>query len=62
MLLQECNQRRVDLGSALLLNPMTGAIDDELLLEVRQNPLHVAHTLGADQTGDNRVVRPGDEL
>ena len=31
---------------------MPGAVDDELLLEVGQNPFHVGDALGADQASD----------
>jgi hypothetical protein len=45
---QKRYQGRVDLVGAFLLDPMPGAVDDELLLEVGQNPFHVGDALGAD--------------
>ena len=42
---QERDQRRVDLVGAFLLDPVAGAVDDEFLLQVRQNPLDVGDAL-----------------
>src|SRR3954451_9260452 len=47
----------MDLVSALLLNPVAGALDDQLAFQVRQNPLHVSDALGSDQPGDDGVLR-----
>ena len=58
---QKSNQGRVDLVGTFLLNPMPGAVDDELLLEVGQNPFHIGDPPGTDQAGDNGIVRPGNE-
>jgi len=53
---QKSNQGRVDLVGAFLLDPMPGAVDDELLLEVGQNSFHVGDALGADQASDDGIV------
>ena len=59
--LQKTDQGRVDLVGAFLLDPVAGAFDDELLPQVRQHPLHVGDALGADQTGDDGILRSRDE-
>lgn len=54
---QKRYQGRVDLVGAFLLDPMPGAVDDELLLEVGQNPFHVGDALGADQAVMSAATR-----
>src|ERR1700755_2831530 len=61
VLLQKSNQCRIDLVGALLLDPVSRTFDDELLLEVRQHPLHVADAFGADQPGDDGILRSRNE-
>src|ERR1700674_2231479 len=61
ILLEKRDQRRVDLVGALLLDPVAGAVDDELLFQAGQNPLHVSHAFGADQAGDDGILRSGNE-
>jgi len=53
---EKFNQSRIDLAGAFLQNPVAGALDDEFLLEVRQDPLHVGHALAAHQAGDHSIV------
>jgi len=59
--LEKSDQGRVDLAGAFLLNPVAGALDDELLSQVRQHPFHVSHPFGADQAGNDGIVRSGNE-
>jgi hypothetical protein len=40
---------------------VTGAVDDEFLLQVWQYALELVDALGADQARDNRVLRSRDE-
>ena len=61
LILQEGDQGRVDLVGAFLLNPVTGAVDDQLLPQVRQHPLQFVDALGADQAGDDGILRSRDE-
>jgi len=60
-LLEEADQGGVDLFRTLLLNPMTRAFDDHLALQVRQHALQLVDALGADQAGDDGVLRTCDE-
>jgi hypothetical protein len=53
ILLEKSDQSGVDLDGAFLLDPVAGAVDDELLFQVRQNPLHVCDAFGTDQAGDD---------
>src|SRR5260370_5422963 len=61
ILSEKSNQGGVDLVGAFLLDPVASAVDDELLSQARQNPLHVSHAFGADQTGDDGILRSGNE-
>jgi hypothetical protein len=58
---EKADQSRVDLVGALLLNPVGGAFDDELLPQGWRNPLHIADAFGADQNRKDGVLRSRDE-
>ena len=61
VLLEKSDQSRIDLGGAFLLNPVAGPIDNKLLFQVRQNPLHVGDAFGTDQAGDDGILRSRNE-
>ena len=59
--LQELDQGGVDLVGPLLLDPVTGPIENELLPQIRQHALHLVDQLGADQPGNDAILRSRDE-
>ena len=61
VVLEKGDQGCVDRVGAFLLNPVAGTADDELLSQVRQHPFHVGDALGADQAGDDGIVRSRNE-
>ncbi|MGY3550692.1 hypothetical protein ACVWZ4_006053 [Bradyrhizobium sp. USDA 4472] len=58
---QEPQKRGIDLVGPFLLHPMTSAVDDQLSREIGQHALQIVDPLGADQAGDDGVLRAGDE-
>ena len=58
---RECDQRGVHLVRALLLDPVAGAVDQDLLREVRHHAFQFIERALAERAGDHRVARAGDE-
>ena len=58
---QEIDQGGIDLVGPLLLDPVTGPIENELLPQIRQHTLHLVDQFGADQPGNDAILRSRDE-
>src|SRR5215216_3075456 len=58
---QESDQGSVDLVRALLLDPVTGPIENELLPQIRQHALYLVDQLCADQSGNDAILRSRNE-
>ncbi len=53
---QKLDQRGVDLIGALLLNPVTGAFDNQFAFQVRHHALHLGDAFAAENAGDDRIL------
>src|SRR3954467_6573330 len=58
---REFNQRRVHLGGPLLLDPVAGAIEQDLALQVRHDAVHLVECALAHRASDHGVIGAGDE-